>query len=197
MSKQNQDQQSPLIQVEFEELDLTSNKLQVQELPFQGHINLRGCLNNKDFVSATERILGLSLEMENNTFVENDFYTLLWYGPDEWLILTRPGEEMALLESLRSALGETFAAVTDVTGGNTVLEISGSSGRDLLSCGSMIDFHPSNFSAGSCVQTLFAKTNVTILHLSKKDVYRMILRRSFADYLGTWIIDAARGLELD
>lgn len=183
--------QSPLIQVSFTQANLTASKLRIHELAFRGLVNLRGSLNNPVFVAAAESVLKTSLQIENNRFVETEELTILWFGPNEWMIITEPGKEGDLVSALRTSLADTFAAVTDVGGGNTIIEISGSCARDLLSCGSMIDFHENQFSQGQCVQTLFAKTNVAIYQPGQTDVFRMIVRRSFSDYLGTWLVDAA------
>ncbi len=186
-------QESPLIQVNFSQESLAKSKLSIHEMAFRGLVNLRGSLDNPDFVKAVEGVLNTSLKMENNCFVETAEFTILWFGPNEWMIVTEPGKETALVAALRASLAETFSAVTDVSGGNTIIEISGSCARDLLACGSMIDFHESEFSQGQCVQTLFAKTNVAIYQHAQQDVFRMIVRRSFSDYLGVWLADAASG----
>lgn len=189
-------QESPLVQVNVTQDNATASKLKIHELAFQGLVNLRGSADNPDFVAAAQSVLKTSLQMDNNSFVETPEFTILWFGPNEWMIITEPGKEAQLVTALRASLADTFAAVTDVSGGNTVIEISGSCARDLLSCGSMLDFHKNQFAQGQCVQTLFAKTNVAIYKLAQSDVFRMVVRRSFSDYLGTWLADAASSLVL-
>ncbi|NND00446.1 MAG: sarcosine oxidase subunit gamma, partial [Gammaproteobacteria bacterium] len=118
-------------------------------------------------------------------------YTVLWYGPDEWLILTPPAEGEKLVDSLRDALPGVFCAVTDISGGNTIIEISGSAAAALIAKGCPLDLHPAVFHVGHCAQTVMARTNIGLAKVNSAQ-YRLIVRRSFADYLGVWLLDAAR-----
>ena len=185
-------QQSPLIQIDLRPINSVINQLSITEVPLLGYVNVRGRTDNAEFVSAVERVLGGGLPEANNTFVMHDNFTVLWFGPDEWLVLTPTGGELELLNNLRSAFANTFAAATDVTGGYTAVDISGSAARDLLRKGSTIDFHPSVFAVGQCVQTLLGKTGVAIYQNTESPNYRVVFRRSFADYLGLWLLDASR-----
>ncbi|MFT5136429.1 MAG: sarcosine oxidase subunit gamma [Arenicella sp.] len=187
-------QESPMIQVNFSKQNLAESNLRIHEMAFRGLVNLRGSLDNPDFVKAVEGVLNTSLKMQNNSFVETKEFTILWFGPTEWMIVTAAGKQSALVAALRASLADTFAAVTDVSGGNTIIEISGRCARELLACGSMVDFHETEFSQGQCVQTLFAKTNVAVYQTGQEDIFRMIVRRSFSDYLGTWLVDAQKSL---
>ena len=130
-------------------------------------------------------MLGGDLPVDNNTFVSIGDYTVLWYGPDEWLIITREDQQSGLVDALRSALGDIFAAVTDVSGGNTVIEVRGDGARELLVKGTPIDLHPSMFAVGQCAQTVFAHAGMAIYQYDDAPCYRLIIRRSFADYLAT------------
>ena len=184
--------QSPMINLDISALDTGSDILNVRERPFQGHINLRGRPDDEQFMSAARSSLGLDLPIEANTTSINDELTVLWYGPDEWLILSKPDQQQVVVEKLRTGFGETFAAVTDISGGNTILEVSGSSARDFLVKGTTLDLHPSVFQVGDCAQTVLAHAGMTIYQYSDKPEYGVIIRRSFSDYLGTWLLDAAR-----
>jgi len=191
-TNQHPNQQSSLVQIDLQQLGTSSQQLSIIEAPFIGYVNIRGRTDNEAFVSALEKVLGGKLPKANNTFEILDGFTVLWFGPDEWLVLTRPGKETDLVNDLRQAFTGMFAAVTDVTGGYTSVDIMGKSARDLLRKGSTIDFHPSVFTAGQCVQTLLGKTGVAICQTSAAPSYRVIFRRSFADYLGLWLLDASR-----
>lgn len=189
MSNKTQSAQSPLINVE---LAVASQALTINEIPFLGYVNLRGVSDNTEFMAATERVLAGALPVAPNTCVNHNGNTILWYGPDEWLILTKPDQQLALVESMRAALGDTFAAVTDVSGGNTALEIRGSAARDFLAKGTPLDLHPSVFSVGQCAQTVLAQAGMTVYLIDDKPTFRIVIRRSFSDYLGAWVLDAAQ-----
>jgi len=183
--------QSPLVQIDLDLANIPAEVLTLGELPYLGHINLRCSTQNTELMSALAEVIGGSIELENNTFKQYGSCAVFWYGPDEWLLLTPAGEQAALLRKIRNAIGDSFASVTDVSGGNTVVEVAGSSATALLKKGLTIDLHDGVFGAGQCAQTLLAKTNVTI-YKTDKPGYCLIVRRSFADYLGHWLLDSAR-----
>lgn len=186
--------QSPMLEIDFGLLQTQAAVLQLQEQPFLGHVNLRGNPDNAELMSAVSSVLG-ELPIAANTVTTHGAYSILWLGPDEWLIITPQDGASPLVAELRIAIGENFAAVTDVTGGNTLIELSGSAASDLLAKGSPLDFHPSAFGLGQCAQTIMAKTAVTIYPTNGESGYRLVVRRSFADYLGVWLLDAAREFE--
>jgi len=195
-------QEGPLIQIDLQSVNAAKsneeensnavNVLSINEVPLLGYVNIRGRTDSAAFVSAVEGVLGGVLPEANNTFVTHNNFTVLWFGPDEWLVLTPSGQETKLISALRKEFGDLFAAATDVTGGYTAVDISGSAAAELLRKGSTIDFHSSVFGVGQCVQTLLGKTGVAIYHNSEAPNYRVIIRRSFADYLGLWLLDASR-----
>jgi sarcosine oxidase subunit gamma len=72
------------------------------------------------------------------------------------------------------------------------LELSGDKAQALLLKGCPLDLHHSVFSFGRCAQTVMAKTSMILWQTSDKPEYKLIVRRSFSDYLGLWLLDAAR-----
>lgn len=171
--------------------------LQISERPFQGHVNLRGDAGDDAFLEAVGGALGCRLPLTPNTVSEDAGLTVLWLGPDEWLIIAPPDGEITIVASLEAALGDMHASVTDQTGGQTVIRISGPSARDLLAKGCPLDLHPRVFGPGQCAQTLVAKASVTLRQIDDAPTFDLVVRRSFADYLRAWLQDAAQeyGLE--
>ena len=192
--------QSPCTEINFEALATAASVLRIQEQPFRGHLNLRGALSDPAFCVVAERVLGAALPSVNNTFLETSDHTILWCGPEEWLILTAQQHSAAVESSLREALTGVFSSLTDVSGGNTLLEIRGTAAIDLLRKGCPLDLHPSVFSVGQCAQTILGKAAITLINDANpigigqgqsQQVFRLIVRRSFSDYLGLWLLDAA------
>ena len=166
--------------------------VRLMERPFLGHVNLRGDHAEPAFLEAVASVLGLGLPLEPNTVSEGDPNLALWLGPDEWLVLTPPGRQTEAVEALSTALGETFHAVNDVSGGQTVITISGEHARDVLAKGCTLDLHPRAFGPGRCAQTLVAKASVVIRQLDESPSFDLVVHRSFADYLAQWLEDAAQ-----
>ena len=166
------------------------------ELPLAAKVNLRGPAADATFAEGIRRVLGLALPGPNGAAVQGG-RTVLGLGPDEWLIVGASGEEAALNEALRQALGAVPAAVTDVTHARAVFRLSGPRARDVLASGTTIDLHPRAFAPGRTAQTTLALADV-ILHQVAGDeaaggpAFEVHVARSFADYLWRWLVDAAR-----
>ena len=62
--------------------------------------------------------------------------------------------------------------------------------RETLKKSTPYDVHPSAFPVGKGVTTIFAKTSIT-LRQPQADCWELIVRRSFADYIYRWLLDAA------
>ncbi len=117
--------------------------------------------------------------------------SLQWLAPDEWLLIVPGGEEYAVEQRLRQALGEELHyAVVNVSGGQTLLELSGANVRELLMKSTSYDVHPSNFPVGKAVGSIFAKSQCVIRHTGE-DTWELVVRRSFADYFWLWLQDAS------
>ena len=163
----------------------------ISERPFLGHLNLRGNPEDDGFTSAAASALGLDLPMEPNTVADDGEKLALWLGPDEWLVVTPADSQTSLSDSLESALDGVHVAVTDVTGGQTVIVISGPRARDVLAKGCPLDLHPSVFKPGQCAQTIVGKANATVRCVDGSPAFELIVRRSFAEYMALWLYDAA------
>ncbi|PCB40388.1 sarcosine oxidase subunit gamma family protein, partial [Pseudomonas aeruginosa] len=81
-------------------------------------------------------------------------------------------------------------AVVNVSGGQTLLELSGANVRELLMKSTSYDVHPSNFPVGKAVGSIFAKSQCVIRHTGE-DTWELVVRRSFADYFWLWLQDAS------
>jgi sarcosine oxidase subunit gamma len=102
----------------------------------------------------------------------------LWLGPDEWLVLGGREDDYP----------DAWAAV-DVSANRVCLELAGEGAADVLARGCALDLHTSVFPPGRCAQTLLARAQV-ILYRIDEDTFRLLVRPSFADYLGAWFRDA-------
>jgi sarcosine oxidase, subunit gamma len=159
-----------------------------------GKIELRGDPGDRAFVAAVGRTLDVLLPGEPNTTAARGDLTALWLGPDAWLLTCPPGEVAAHIGSLREAVSDVHAAITDVSDGRVALRLGGPNARDVLAKGCPLDLHPRAFAAGRCAQSLLAKASV-LLHLLDDDVRRgpvfdLYVARSFAHYLFAWLEDA-------
>ena len=166
------------------------SRLQLRERAMQGHLILRGGAIVLD--EAVRDVLGISLPGQPQALVQDASgeRSIQWLSPDEWLVIVPGGEEFPLETQLRERLGDAHFAISDVSGGQTVLELSGEAARELLMKTVIYDVHPSNFPVGKGVTTVFAKAT-TILRRPSEERWELVVRRSFADYCYRWLLDAA------
>lgn len=162
----------------------------VRERAFLGHLILRGDANSPGFREGVERALGLALP-QTPCRLEHDEASgasIQWMSPDEWLIIVPGGAEFAIERALRANLEGHFAVI-NVSGGQTVLELTGPAVRAMLMKCTPYDVHPRAFPVGKGVGTAFAKSTANIRRVAEAR-WELVIRRSFADYLYRWLLDA-------
>ncbi|MEU6069648.1 MULTISPECIES: sarcosine oxidase subunit gamma [Streptomyces] len=165
--------------------------IRLAELPFLAQVNVR--LDAKGpAADAVGLALGLQLPLEPNTVVRTGELTVLWLGPDEWLVVGRPGTRRDLEGRIRSAAGDEPVSVSDVSAQRTTLLVTGPRARDLLSHGCALDLHPRAFGPGRCAQTTLARSQVVLVARDEARAgFWVLVRASFATYLSDWLLDAA------
>ncbi|MEV5955762.1 sarcosine oxidase subunit gamma family protein [Streptomyces sp. NPDC051987] len=165
--------------------------LRLAELPFLAQVDVR--LDAKGpTADAVGLTLGLQLPLEPDTVVHAGEVTAVWLGPDEWLVVGRPGTERDLESRIRAAAGDEPIAVTDVSAQRTTLLVGGPRARDLLAHGCALDLHPRAFGPGRCAQTTLARAQVVLVAREETRAgFWVLVRSSFAGYLADWLLDAA------
>jgi len=135
--------------------------------------------------------LGVALPTTPNTWVQGENTTVIWLGPDEWLVTSPFTTPEDLEAGLRTAVGGA-GAVIDVSAQRTTLSVRGEHVRDVLATGCSLDLHPRVFGVGSAAQTTVGLAGVVLLALDDTAThYQLLVRSSFARYLATWLLDAA------
>lgn len=162
----------------------------LREDAFKGHLILRGGAIVLD--EAVRDVLNIGLPARPNTVTVDaeGKRSIQWLSPDEWLIVVPGGEEFSLEKALRHALAQAHFSLVNVSGGQTVITLRGPKARETLRKSTPYDIHPSVFPVGKGVTTIFGKTSIT-LRQPREDHWELIVRRSFADYIYRWLLDAA------
>ncbi|MFN3986605.1 MAG: sarcosine oxidase subunit gamma [Rhodocyclaceae bacterium] len=163
----------------------------ISEQAFLGHLVLRGRVTDPAFVAGVEQVLGVAPPSQPLQLASagEGGVSIQWVSPDEWLIIVPGGQEYVTELKLREVLGGHFAVV-NVSGGQTLLSLSGPRAREVLMKCTPYDVHPAHFPVGKAVGTVFAKTTVQ-LRRTAETRWELVLRRSFADYAYRWLLDAA------
>ena len=166
--------------------------LMITEISHSCYLNVRGRSDDAHFVKGIDGVLNLELPIRPGTFSANDLAAIFWLGPDEWLIISnRPANSLQL--KLREAL-LGHIAVTDVSGGYTKIRLVGPSLPSVLQKASGYDFEAwllDDTNQSRCAQTNFAKATALVA-LNEDNSFDVVVRRSFADYIAQWLLDAGR-----
>lgn len=171
--------------------------IRLAEVPFTVQLNVRCAVDGPERGAAQRiaHVLGGPLPAAPSTARRYDTRDVLWLGPDEWLVIGEP-DDTDLESALRLALGDGPGAITDVSAQRTVLTLSGPGAAEVLARGCAIDLHPQVAPAGTCVQTLLARSGVTIVVRDDSATrFTLLVRASFADYVASWLVDASAELQ--
>ena len=174
----------------------TYNNFSMKEKSPVGKINLRGNLENKDFVSAAGKILGMILPKEPCSISAKEKITCMWLGPNEWLLvsndrITKDSNDYELEKVLFNDISKkNLGAVTNVSDQYTILNLTGSNIFEIISKGCAFDFNSDSFTDNKVVQTLLNHIDVTIHKKSESNV-DLYVRRSFAKHLWDWLKDSS------
>lgn len=164
--------------------------LTVEEAPLCQHLVLRGQAESKVLRDAVRAVTGVALPVVPLTCERQGGFRVFWQAPNEWMLVADGRDSKSIEAELRRALAGEHAAVVDVSGGQTLLTLAGPALATVLQKSCSYDFHPANFPVGKCVQTNFAKAGALIARL-EEDAVTLLVRRSFSDYIGQWLLDAA------
>jgi len=175
----------------------TYNNFSMKEKTPVVKINLRGDLENNDFVSKVGKLLGMILPKESCSSSTAKKITCMWLGPNEWLLVSndtveKRSNDYELEQLLFKDISKTnLGAVTNVSDHYTIFNLTGSNIFEILSKGSPFDFNSENFGNNKVVQTILNHVDVTIHKKTKEDV-DIYVRRSFSNHLWAWVKDSAR-----
>jgi sarcosine oxidase subunit gamma len=161
----------------------------IREKKLLGHLTIRGNGHDAAFAAGVHKALGMELPSALAMVVSGES-SIQWLGPDEWLLIVPSGEEFAAEQKLREALDGLHIAVVNVSGGQSLLELTGPKVREVLMKSTSYDVHPDSFPVGKAIGTVFAKSQLAIRRTGE-ETWELVIRRSFADYWWLWLQDAS------
>jgi sarcosine oxidase subunit gamma len=169
--------------------------LRIEERPFLGKFILRS--DPSESAKRLSDALGIGLPLEPLTSTTSGETSLLWLGPDEWMLVTAPLEAMERSAAARQALASVHHQLVAVGDYYTVIEIAGAKAREALMKLTTLDLHPRAFRAGMVAGSVFGRATATLWQVSDDaaeggPVFRLFIRWSMADYLWCLIADAGR-----
>ncbi len=105
--------------------------------------------------------------------------TLLWLGPDEYLLLA-PDDAMP-----------PIAGAVDVSHRDSALTVSGPRATWAINAFCALDLHPSAFPVGMCTRTVFGKAQIVLWRI-EAETFRIEVARSYAPYIWACLEEARR-----
>jgi heterotetrameric sarcosine oxidase gamma subunit len=105
--------------------------------------------------------------------------TLLWLGPDEFLLLVSDDAAPSIANSV------------DVSHRDTALAVSGPRAAWVINAFCALDLHPAAFPVGMCTRTMLGKAEI-VLWRTGADTFRVEVARSVAPYVWACLEEARR-----
>src|SRR5687768_6850504 len=172
---------------------IAGDGVRIAERPFLGKFILRA-----DPHEAVERLrvaLGLGLPFDPSTSSTNGETSFLWMGPDEWMLVSAPGEAESRSREALAVLAGTHHQLVEVSDYYTIVEVAGPRARELLMKLTTLDLHSRAFRLGMVTGSVFGRANATIWHIADDGVdggpvFRLLVRWSMADYFWCLLADA-------
>lgn len=161
--------------------------VRLREVPFLTMVGIRA-VPGSAAAGRIEALLGAALPTACGSASRGDGITVLWLSPDEFLVVSDL-EAAELTSGLVDAFEGERGSATDLSANRTTLELSGPAARQVLEKGCPLDLHPRAFAVGTAYVTVIGSVAVVLWKVAD-EVYRILPRSSFADFLGRWLIDA-------
>ena len=162
----------------------------VQEISNLSYFILRAQPDDSIVMAAVNSEFSFELPQSPGETSEYDTLACYWQSYDQWLFIADESRHQEVAQKLTLICTEGFTTWTDQSSALTTVRVSGERAVELLSNGIAYDLDPDNFKTGEVVQTIIAKTGVTVINRSETEFkFDLIVRRSFADYLWLWLLD--------
>lgn len=166
----------------------SAGKITIREAAFHDLINLRCQPDNKMANAMIKKLTSHNLPSANQLAQAGD-RSVIWLGPDEWLIMVEAGAANTIMADIETAnLGHV--ATTEVSNAYGILTVNGKPSRQMLAKHCAIDLDVSVFTTGTVVQTIMGHAGI-ILIATGKNSFTVIGRSSFMPYLVTLLADAS------
>jgi len=175
------------------------NGVTIEELSLSGKINIRGKSSDKEFMKNIGSALNLVLPIEPNVRIFNNNISIMWLGPNEWLVITPENEKDGIISLLKSNLNPQKTAITDVSFNRTILRLEGEKVFTLLSkflVANLEKILKTNFSVA---QTIFLKIPVLFVRNNTNEEpisLDLHLNRSHTKYVYELLVDGSKNLNI-
>ncbi len=129
-----------------------------------------------------------NLKISNNPLnVSNNENTrILWYGPRNWLIVSK---NKKIIKEIEQNFSDKDFAVTDLSHSRAIIELEGDEAKEVLKKGCPFNFN--NLNKNNCLNSIFNGISITVdMTNDKPEKLRIFALRSFGESLYHSITDA-------
>jgi sarcosine oxidase subunit gamma len=169
-------------------LDSQAAAVTIEAGPFASRLAFRG---DADAVAKAGSAFGVAFPSEANRASTKGARSVLWLGPDEFLLVAPDGEAPAIEAAIASALGAAPHSLVDVSERNASILVAGPEAETVLGVGCLLDLHPSVFPVGMSTRTLFAKAEIVLWRTGAHE-FHIEVWRSFAPYVWGLLLEGQR-----
>jgi heterotetrameric sarcosine oxidase gamma subunit len=124
--------------------------------------------------------------------------TLIWSGPDQFLVLSKGGKHT--MDILSQAFSQS-ASLSDQSHARALISVTGAKARAMLAKLSSIDLHPAAFPTGAAAATAIDHTSVNLWRGSDlpdgQAVFKLLVFATFAESLWHTMLDAGAEYGVD
>jgi len=168
----------------LEDREASGVGVKVAVLPPAERVSLRAA---EESAASLSQALGVTLPRKPKTSAAKGGRTVLWLGPDEWLVIdevgTDPLADCTKAKQLHSAVG--------VSHRNVAISVVGPAAEACINAGCPQDLSLAVFPVGACSRTVLGKAEIVLLRTAQ-DAFRVECWRSFSEYVFTLLSEAAR-----
>ena len=162
---------------------------EIQVLPPQGMIALRGDLSDAGFKAAVTAAVPLDVPGPNAASFDGT-RGIFWMSPDELLLLCPYAEVAGHVDSIGAALAGTHHLVADISDARAVFAVDGVDAREVLGKLTPADLAPSVFGPGSFRRTRLVQVAAAVL-CETDNRFVLVCFRSVAGYVHELLKTAA------
>lgn len=162
---------------------------QFEPLPPMARFVFRGDVHAQDKLSTA---LSLRIPPVLRAMSGGDV-SILWQGPDEFLVLATEDQKASLLTTIENTCGAVAHSLVDVSHRNVGFTLEGPEVELLLASAVQLDLSVPSFPVGMTTRTLFAKADITLWRQGDQR-FHIETWRSFLPYVTGLLHEGARGL---
>jgi sarcosine oxidase subunit gamma len=149
------------------------------EATIAGAWNLQCRQPNPALAETVARLFRVELPITPNTTRRTDALSVLWLGPNSWLLASGGTSALQDFTARRDAINAAAGALFDVSAGRVAWTLRGPQAAAVLAKGCPLDFHLRAFPLDACAQSVFGHINV-LLARQAADAFTVLVARSFA-----------------